>query len=118
MYLTIAFRNLRQGGKRTWILGVALMGVSGLLTLLLCLTNGLNDSIIRAAETISAGHVNVAGFWKSSPTAAGIPIVTDFETVKQDVLKISRGLTSRLTDIADGRKSSAMKVPCEQDCSE
>ena len=55
MYLTIAFRNLRQGGKRTWILGVALMGVSGLLTLLLCLTNGLNDSIIRAAETISAG---------------------------------------------------------------
>lgn len=65
--LEIAWGNLRAGGRRVALLGTALMLVTCLLVLLLSLSAGLSDSLIRAATTISSGHVNVAGFFKPAP---------------------------------------------------
>ncbi|MGC6416662.1 MAG: ABC transporter permease [Bradymonadia bacterium] len=86
MFLKIAARNLRQGGKRTWLLGFALSAVSALLIFLLSLSNGVSDSMVRAATTLSAGHVNVSGFYKSSANAGGAPIVTKISEVRDAVL--------------------------------
>ena len=86
MFLRIAARNLRQGGKRTWLLGFALTAVSALLIFLLSLSNGVSDSMVRAATTLSAGHVNVSGFYKSSANAGGAPIVTKISEVREVVL--------------------------------
>jgi putative ABC transport system permease protein len=92
MYLSIALRNLRQGGKRTWLLGVALGLVAGLLVQLLSLSNGVHDSMVQAATTLSAGHVNVAGFFKASPTSASAPIVTQMKAVREFVSKETPGV--------------------------
>ncbi|MBV69812.1 MAG: ABC transporter permease [Myxococcales bacterium] len=86
MYARIAVRNLRQGGRRTWLLGFALSAVSGLLIFLLSLSNGVYSSMVSAATTLSAGHVNVSGFFKSSSGASGAPIVTKVDEVRQIVL--------------------------------
>ena len=82
MYLLIALRNLRQGGRRTWLLAIALMIVSGLLIVLLSLSNGINASLVNAATAFTTGHINVSGFFKSSPTGAAAPIVTSMSKVR------------------------------------
>ena len=81
-HLTIAWRNLVQGGRRVRLLGLALAAVAGLLILLLSLSNGIHQNLIRAATTIASGHVNVAGFYKTSPNAIGAPVVNDREKIK------------------------------------
>ncbi|MEE2788040.1 MAG: FtsX-like permease family protein [Myxococcota bacterium] len=92
MFLKIALQNLRQGGRRTWLLGIALAIVSALLILLLSLSNGINASLVKAATAFTTGHVNVSGFFKSSPTAAAAPIVTDMSKVKAIVEKNTPGV--------------------------
>ncbi len=82
MYLLIALRNLVQGGKRTWLLGIALALVAGLFVQLLALSNGVHDSMVRAATMLSAGHVNVSGFFKATSSQSA-PIVTDMSKVKK-----------------------------------
>ncbi len=88
----IAFRNLRQGGKRTYLLGIALALVTGLLVTLMSLSNGINDSLVRAATTLAAGHVNIAGFYKSTPKESA-PIVTDMAPIKAIAAANAPGLT-------------------------
>ncbi len=92
MYLGIALRNLKQGGRRTWLLGIALALVAGLLVQLLSLSNGVHDSMVQAATTLSAGHVNVSGFFKASPTSASAPIVTRMSEVRAFVEKEAQGV--------------------------
>ena len=82
MYLTIASRNLRQGGRRTVLLMLALALVTGLLVFLLALSRGVNVSMTRAATTLSAGHVNVAGFYKATPEDAA-PIIQGVAAIKK-----------------------------------
>ena len=91
MLWTIALRNLRQGGKRTLLLGTALFMVTGLLVFLLALSKGVNDSMVHAATTIATGHVNVAGFYKPS-AKAGAPIITGVGPIRKIAEEKTPGL--------------------------
>src|SRR5215510_14265376 len=75
IFVQIAVRNLIQAKRRTFFLGLALGAVTMLLMLLLALSQGLSDTMLRSASTLMTGHVNVAGFFKSKPTDAA-PILT------------------------------------------
>jgi len=88
----IAFRNLRQGGKRTYLLGIALALVTGLLVTLMSLSNGINDSLVRAATTLAAGHINIAGFYKATSKESA-PIVTEMAPIKALAAENAPGLT-------------------------
>ncbi len=93
MYTRIAIRNLRQGGRRTRLLGVALALVAGLLIQLLSLSNGVNDIMVEAATTLSAGHINVAGFYKAGQNAPGAPIVTSRAELRSLLERETPGLS-------------------------
>jgi putative ABC transport system permease protein len=82
-HFSIAWRNLIQGGRRVRLLGLALAAVAGLLIILLALSNGIHQNLVRAATTIASGHVNVAGFYKTSSGAMGIPVVNGRDELKQ-----------------------------------
>jgi putative ABC transport system permease protein len=73
--LLIAWRNLFQARRRSLLLGLAIGMVTLLLVLLMALSAGINDSLVRSATTISAGHVNVAGFFKPT-TGSAAPMIT------------------------------------------
>lgn len=77
----IAFRNLVQAKRRTALLSGAIGLVTTLLVLLLSLSQGIADNLVKSATTLSAGHVVVAGFYKPSPSQA-IPLVTDASKVR------------------------------------
>lgn len=84
----IAFRNLALHKKRTFLLGGAIAGVTLLLLLLLGLSNGVQENMLRSATTLMTGHVNIGGFYKIT-AGQGAPIVTDYGKlvahVKQNV---------------------------------
>lgn len=82
----IALRNLAQHRRRSVLLGGAMALVTGLLVLLLGLSSGLQQTMLRAATTTSTGHVNVAGFYKVS-AGQSAPVVTDFQKVKEVIKK-------------------------------
>jgi putative ABC transport system permease protein len=91
VYVQIALRNLLQARRRTALLGAALAAVTVLLVLLLALSKGLTDTIIRSATTLSSGHVNVAGFYKAKPSDAS-PIVTGRAALRKLVEESTPGL--------------------------
>ena len=82
VYFIIAYRNLVQAKRRTFFLSAALGLVTMLLVLLLSLSQGLTETMIRAATTLSAGHVNVSGFYKVS-TGDASPIITGAAEIKR-----------------------------------
>jgi putative ABC transport system permease protein len=84
--LRIASRSLLQHGRRTFFLGLAIAGVTALLVLLNSLSTGIRETMIRAATTLSTGHVNVGGFYKISKSFGG-SIVTEYEKVIEAVRK-------------------------------
>lgn len=77
----IALRNLFQARRRTLFLSTALGIVTMLLVLLMALSQGISDNIVRSATTLTTGHVNVAGFFKTTPRSAS-PIITDTPNLK------------------------------------
>ena len=79
--LLIAARNLLQHRKRSLFLGLAICAVTLLLVLLSSVSNGIMDTMIRAATTLSTGHVNVGGFFKVTSGQAA-PVVTRFGPIK------------------------------------
>lgn len=83
-YLAIAARNLLQARRRSILLGLALAMVTFLLVLLLALSQGLSDTIIESATTLSSGHVNLAGFYKTT-SRQGYPMITDTERLREIV---------------------------------
>jgi putative ABC transport system permease protein len=84
VYLRIAARNLIQARRRTAMLGGALVAVTMLLVMLLALSAGLRDTLIRNATTLSAGHINVAGFFKAKARDSA-PIVTGLAELRRIV---------------------------------
>jgi len=78
----IALRNLLAARRRSALLGTAIALVTLMLVLLLGLSKGIEDNMVEAATTVSAGHVNVAGFFKSTSTSAAAPIVTQKAPVR------------------------------------
>lgn len=91
IYLVIAVRNLIQARRRSLFLGGAVSVVTMLLVLLLSLSAGVSHNLIEAATTLSAGHVNVSGFYKSNPSDAS-PIVTDYKKVMKVIEENTPGL--------------------------
>ncbi|MBI2373135.1 MAG: ABC transporter permease [Deltaproteobacteria bacterium] len=91
VYFIIAFRNLVQARRRTLLLSLALGTVTALLVMLLALSQGISETMVRTATALSAGHVNVAGFNKSKPSDAA-PIVADAATVRKIVEENTPGL--------------------------
>ena len=82
----IALRSLFQHRRRTIFLVAAIACVTGLLILLNALSTGISQTMIRAATTLSSGHVNVGGFFKVTRSQCG-PVVTDFAKVVEVVEK-------------------------------
>ncbi|MBI2602210.1 MAG: ABC transporter permease [Deltaproteobacteria bacterium] len=62
--ILIAFRNVALAKRRTVLLGISLSVVSCLFIILSALTQGVTEKMIDSATTLSAGHVNVGGFFK------------------------------------------------------
>jgi putative ABC transport system permease protein len=87
----IAFRNLGTHRRRTLLLGGAIAGVTALLVILMGLSTGMKDTMLRSATTLSTGHVNVAGFYKvsagqSAPVVTGYPKI--IEQIRKDVPEV------------------------------
>jgi ABC-type lipoprotein release transport system permease subunit len=76
----IALRSLFQHRRRTFFLVAAIACVTGLLVLLNALSSGISETMVRAATTLSSGHVNVGGFFKVTSNQSG-PVVTEFAKV-------------------------------------
>ncbi len=91
VYLQIAWRNLVQARRRTLLLGGALSAVTFMLVVLMALSQGLSATMVQAATSLAAGHVNVAGFYKDKPESAA-PLVTDADKVMEVVKANTPGL--------------------------
>lgn len=89
--LQIALRNLIQARRRTGILFLAVGTVTAMLVLLQAMSQGINDNLVTAATTLSAGQINVAGFYKVTPGSAA-PIVTHAAEVRRIVEENTPGL--------------------------
>jgi len=76
IYILIAYRNLVQAKRRTLLLGLALASVTMLLVMLLSWSSGISETMVRSATALSSGHVNVGGFYKSTPSDTA-PLVVD-----------------------------------------
>jgi putative ABC transport system permease protein len=81
--LQIAKNNLLASRRRTLFLGTALFGVTFLFVLLLALTAGVTDNLIKGATAVSSGHVNIGGYYKSSPSDSQ-PLITNVEMLKAE----------------------------------
>lgn len=87
----IAIRNLIQARRRTVFLGLAIGIVTALLIMLSSLSAGISTSVVESATTLSAGHVNVAGFYKTHQSDSS-PIITNKAKVRQVVEENTPGL--------------------------
>jgi len=91
VFITIAIRNLLQSKRRTAFLGLALSLVTMLLILLLGLSQGISDNLIGSATTLSAGHINVGGFYKITNSDVS-PILTGSGQLMKDVAASTPGV--------------------------
>ncbi|MEL6188803.1 MAG: FtsX-like permease family protein, partial [Myxococcota bacterium] len=81
MFVLIAFRNLVQARRRTLLLGLALAAVTAMFVLLLALSAGIGETMIRSATTLASGHVNIGGFFKSRSSSAA-PVIGDVPALR------------------------------------
>lgn len=91
----IALRNLIQARRRTGVLFIAVATVTGMLVLLQAMSQGINENLVTAATTLSAGQINVAGFFKATPGSAA-PIVTQAAEIRKIVEENTPGLSYTL----------------------
>ncbi len=89
--VSIALRNLLQSPRRTSLLALAIGLVTTFLVLLMSLSAGISENLVTSATTLSAGHVNVGGFWKPT-TGTAFPIVTGMAKVKEVLQRDTPGL--------------------------
>lgn len=82
----IAFRNLITHRRRTFLLGGAIAAVTALLVLVMGLSTGVNDTLIRSSTTVLTGHLNVGGFYKVT-SGSSAPVVTDYQKVAEVIRK-------------------------------
>jgi putative ABC transport system permease protein len=91
MILSIAARNLLQSGRRTFFLALAIGVVTMLLVILLAVSQGITNTLIRSATVLSTGHVNVGGFYKITRGRAA-PRIVEVERLRQIVRENTPGL--------------------------
>ncbi|MGB0646255.1 MAG: ABC transporter permease [Bradymonadia bacterium] len=109
LHINIAWRNLRQGGRRVRLLGLALTAVASLLVLLLGLSSGIHNNLVTAATTIASGHVNVAGFFKTSPNSMGIPVVNN----RQELKTLVKASSPHIRNVIDRHRGWAKLISDE-----
>jgi putative ABC transport system permease protein len=81
-YWRMAARNLLQARRRTLALAAALATVSMCMVLLMTLSQGINDNLVRASTLLITGHVNIGGFYKTRPSNAAT-VVTPSAPLKR-----------------------------------
>src|SRR5689334_1173567 len=86
MTLMVAIRNLLSHSRRTFLLGGAIAGVTMIFCLLTGMFHGMETSLLQSATTLSTGHVNVAGFYKTTPGVA-VPLVINADKIVEIVRK-------------------------------
>ncbi|MGM0555152.1 MAG: ABC transporter permease [Myxococcota bacterium] len=91
MLFLIAIRNILKARRRTILLSVAIGGVTLLLMLMLSLTEGIAQNVVKSATTLLSGHVNVAGFYKPTPSDVE-PLVGDAQEIREIVRKETPGV--------------------------
>ncbi len=84
--LNIAFRNLFQAKKRTILLSVAVAIVATLFLFLRTVSASVSERMVESATTLSAGHVNIGGFFKTRKKSSA-PILADRNKVREIVQK-------------------------------
>lgn len=84
--LNIAFRNLLQAKRRTILLGLAVAIVATLFLFLRAVSSSISERMIESATTLSAGHVNVGGFFKIRKKASS-PILAERTKLRGIVAK-------------------------------
>ncbi|MFO0746040.1 MAG: FtsX-like permease family protein [Myxococcota bacterium] len=90
--LVIAFRNILASPLRTSLIGGGIVLVTMLWVLMLGIAGGVQESMVRVATTLSAGAVNVGGFYKTSASIAR-PIVADYAKVEKVIREAVPDLT-------------------------
>lgn len=85
MLWLIAARSLIQHRIRTTLLGAAIAVVTALLISLAGIYVGMKTTLLVSATTLMSGHVNVAGFYKSTASQSA-PVVTDYKKLR-DIVK-------------------------------
>lgn len=91
IFFEIAWRNLVSARRRTLMIGAALALVTMFLVLLMSLSQGLYDTIVRSSTTLLSGHVNVGGFYKAKATDSN-PMITRRDEVRTIVEREVAGL--------------------------
>lgn len=64
IYFIIAFRNLLQAKRRTFLLGTAIAMVTFLQVLLQSVGNGYLENLEEGTTALTSGHINVMGLYK------------------------------------------------------
>jgi len=82
----IALRSLLQHRVRTALLGAAVAVVTALLVSLAGIYVGMKETLLVSATTLMSGHVNVAGFYKSTQSSSA-PVVTQYKQLREIVQK-------------------------------
>ncbi len=77
----IAYRNLLQAKRRTLLLGGAVAIVACLFLVLRAVSASISERMITSATTLSAGHVNIGGFFKTRRKSAN-PILSQRDEVR------------------------------------
>ncbi|HWV39751.1 MAG TPA: FtsX-like permease family protein [Vulgatibacter sp.] len=91
IYVKVALRNLVQARRRSLLLSLALALVTMLLVFLMALSQGLTDNMVKTATTLSAGHLNVNGWFKPSPGFSA-PLITEAAELRKVVEEVTPGL--------------------------
>ncbi|MDP1918186.1 MAG: FtsX-like permease family protein [Myxococcales bacterium] len=84
MLWLIAVRSLFQHRIRTSLLGAAIAVVTALLVSLAGIYVGMKTTLLVSATTLMSGHVNVAGFYKSTASSSA-PVVTQYQKLRDIV---------------------------------
>jgi len=82
----IALLSLFEHRRRAFFLGAAIAAVTALLVLLNGLSNGIRQTLVDTATTLSTGHLNIGGFYKITSGTAG-PVVTEYAKVRDIAVK-------------------------------
>lgn len=100
-FIEIAVRNLLKNRNRTIILSTSIIITSIILTVLMSLTAGIEDTMLRSATTLLTGHVNVAGFHKISSSSAA-PVVKDYRELYEIAKEVAGNKASFMIDRVKG----------------
>jgi putative ABC transport system permease protein len=82
--LKIAFRNLLQAKRRTFLMSFAIAIVAALFLLMRAASYSVGERLISSATTLSAGHVNISGFIKPRRKYAA-PLISDRDQIRDIV---------------------------------